>query len=467
MSFRFCSHLLPISVVLATFLVGSPASAQPANYLVKGSGPTVYYNANDGKRYFFPNESVYKSWYPDFASVAQVSDAQLAALPLGGNVMYRPGSTLVKITTDPKVYAVSRYGVLHWITSEAVAKEVYGADWNKKVMDVSDAFFTNYIVGYQIDAANQYNPNEELATATSPGDNIRPAGYVPPATSPVPPVVAPNAPTVATNVSASQAVLNQTVFVFATVENSTLPITKIVIKSDASATPLMTCLNTMTCSYSFTVLNAPTVITYFAEATDANGVTFVTAASARPVLNTLAASDQTSVNISPQSVTAGSRVNFTADATKIPIIQNHRVFALIPGEKYPVLWKDCGTASTCAASTPFYRNTYLYSHVTGQGQTYVSPTTLVTVTGDAPKPTITVKSKPAPNQVVLDIAAPYGEMIMSTVLVDGITIDDTAMAICDASCTLTVQINRAGSLSAFTWVGGKYEQSNIVTVTPE
>ena len=58
----------------------------------------------------------------------------------------RPGTKLVKITTDPKVYAVEPGGDLLWVPSEAVAKTLYGDMWAKRVVDVADAFFTNYDV---------------------------------------------------------------------------------------------------------------------------------------------------------------------------------------------------------------------------------------------------------------------------------------------------------------------------------
>lgn len=114
--------------------------------LVKASGAAVYYYGTDGKRYVFPNEATYKTWYADFSKVKTITDSELAALPIGGNVVFRAGTNLVKITTDPKVYAVAPNGALHWVKSEAAAKTLWGNDWAKWVKDVPDAFFTNYSV---------------------------------------------------------------------------------------------------------------------------------------------------------------------------------------------------------------------------------------------------------------------------------------------------------------------------------
>jgi hypothetical protein len=57
---------------------------------------------------------------------------------------------MVKITHDPKVYAVEPGGVLRWVSSEAIAEELYGDDWNKQIVDVDETFWKNYTIGAQI-----------------------------------------------------------------------------------------------------------------------------------------------------------------------------------------------------------------------------------------------------------------------------------------------------------------------------
>lgn len=135
-------------------LVALPSVASAATIsagdLIKASGPAVYYYAGDSKRYVFPNETTYWSWYSDFSSVKTITDAELAAIQIGGNVTIRPGTKLVKITTDPKVYAVTAGGSLHWVESEAIATSLYGASWAQRVVDVPDAFFVNYTVGSSV-----------------------------------------------------------------------------------------------------------------------------------------------------------------------------------------------------------------------------------------------------------------------------------------------------------------------------
>ena len=127
-------------------------SCIPNTRLKSFSDSAVYYCGVDGKRYVFPNLATHRTWYDDFAGVIEVSDDQLARVQLGGNVTYRPGIRLIKIQTDPKVYAVDAGGTLRWIETEAVAAALYGSNWNQKVDDVSDAFFVNYTVGESIAA---------------------------------------------------------------------------------------------------------------------------------------------------------------------------------------------------------------------------------------------------------------------------------------------------------------------------
>ncbi len=129
--------------------------------LIKGSGLAVYYYGSDGQRYVFPNEKVYGSWYADFSQVKTISDEALASIAIAGNVTYRPGVKLVKITTDPKVYAVSQGGVLHWLQTAEIAQGLYGKNWEALIQDVPDTFFVNYIVSSPITQLSDYNPTAE------------------------------------------------------------------------------------------------------------------------------------------------------------------------------------------------------------------------------------------------------------------------------------------------------------------
>lgn len=145
----FVISVMVLSIIaMSGFTAPSASAAASAGDLIKMEGlSSVYYLGDDGKRYVFPNESTYFSWFADFSGVVTISATELQSYPLGGNVVMRPGTTLVKITTDPSVYAVEPNGVLRKIQSEAQATALYGINWNKRIVDLADSFFTNYTVG--------------------------------------------------------------------------------------------------------------------------------------------------------------------------------------------------------------------------------------------------------------------------------------------------------------------------------
>jgi hypothetical protein len=135
---------------------GLQATSSPVNCtvntLIKGSAAAVYYCGANGKRYVFVNDKAYFSWYKDFSNVTTITDTALALVPIGGNVTYRPGTRMVKIQSDPRVYVVARDGVLRAIPNEATAHALFGPQWNTMVDDISDSFFVNYTVGAPVPA---------------------------------------------------------------------------------------------------------------------------------------------------------------------------------------------------------------------------------------------------------------------------------------------------------------------------
>ena len=148
-----------ISVMLVTVLsmsvvvVPEVNAAASAGDLIKMDGlSSVYYLGADGKRYVFPNEQTYFSWYSDWSGVVTIPQSELETYPLAANVTIRPGTKLVKITTNPTVYSVEANGTLRSIVSESNAAALWGANWAKRVVDVPDSFFTNYTVGTALTA---------------------------------------------------------------------------------------------------------------------------------------------------------------------------------------------------------------------------------------------------------------------------------------------------------------------------
>jgi hypothetical protein len=137
--------VMVMTVLSMSVVVAPQASAASAGDLIKMDGlSSVYYLGADGKRYVFPNESTYFSWYNDFSGVVTIAQSELESYPLGKNVTVRPGTKLIKITTNPNVYAVTPGGNLLLIPTEEVAAVLYGEAWASRVVDIADSFFTNY-----------------------------------------------------------------------------------------------------------------------------------------------------------------------------------------------------------------------------------------------------------------------------------------------------------------------------------
>lgn len=140
-----------LMTVLSMSVVTVPqASAAQAGDLIKMPGlNTVYYLGADSKRYVFSSANTYFSWYSDFSGVKEISQLELEGYNLSGkNVTVRPGTKLVKITTNPTVYAVEPGGVLRSIVSEANATNLWGNDvWATRIIDIADESFSDYEEG--------------------------------------------------------------------------------------------------------------------------------------------------------------------------------------------------------------------------------------------------------------------------------------------------------------------------------
>jgi hypothetical protein len=152
---------------------GSLVKAICPPYQVAADHPcrAVYYYGQSGRRHAFPNERVFFTWYRDFDSVREVTDAVLASMSLGRNVNYRPGLRMVKFTTLNRVYAVARGGVLRWVTTEEVARQLYGTNWATQIDDIADVFYINYTFGADITSSSQFNPSYEASLAQTIDQN--------------------------------------------------------------------------------------------------------------------------------------------------------------------------------------------------------------------------------------------------------------------------------------------------------
>lgn len=142
---------IDVGIVRVVFARALTAPIGPGS-LLRGTASAVYIVSADGKRYVFPDAQTHRSWYADAHSVQRVPDVVLAAFPLGGLVTIRPGTFLVKVQSDPIVYAVEPTAMLRAIPDEPTARALFGDAWAQRVVDVPDTFFTAYRTGSPLTA---------------------------------------------------------------------------------------------------------------------------------------------------------------------------------------------------------------------------------------------------------------------------------------------------------------------------
>ena len=155
-----------VAVAFAGAFVG-PAQAVSTGTLIKtADNSAVYYYASDGKRYVFPNQATYDTWYlGDFSGVEVISMSEMGDIQLGGNIPYRAGTRMIKLNNDPKVYTLEPGGVLRHVPSETVAADLFGANWNTKIDDMPDSFF-----------ASTYTYGDALVASYPTGTLVKEAG---------------------------------------------------------------------------------------------------------------------------------------------------------------------------------------------------------------------------------------------------------------------------------------------------
>lgn len=161
-----------VSVFLSPFAVAASDASMHVGMntnvneqcLLKGQGAAVYAPMPDGSRRVFPNAHTWNTWYENGSSCIQtVTDDVLATMPLTGVITAKPGVSLLKIQSDPRVYAVEAPNRIRWIASEDAAKSLYGEQWQNKVVDIDESLLSSYQYGAPIVERANFN----LATATA------------------------------------------------------------------------------------------------------------------------------------------------------------------------------------------------------------------------------------------------------------------------------------------------------------
>jgi len=146
---KYLRFFLLFFIILGGALIASPVLA--LGELIKSDiSPAVYYLDGANVRHLFPTGPVYKTWYQDYSGIKVLSNEDISQYPLGKNVTVRSGLNIVTFATDPNFYAVEPGGVFRRFEDEEVIAEIYGADWLKRVIELPEGFFDDYVMGEKI-----------------------------------------------------------------------------------------------------------------------------------------------------------------------------------------------------------------------------------------------------------------------------------------------------------------------------
>ncbi len=347
----FLSTLAMIIMPFSASLFVPTAARAATTGLIKGPYDTVYWLSSNGKRYVFPTYNTFFSWYGYTSpAIQQLSLEDLGKITIGGNVTYKPGVRLVKVTTNPKVYAVSRYGILRWITNESLAAQLYGANWAQHVDDLPDPFFVNYNIGADINSTADFNPTQQSNSVTTPDDNIE-----------TPAVTNPTTPTqtgsrFSNTVSQTNPKVGDTVILTATLNSGvTSPaITKIEIVDPRTALAINTCYNQQSCTVAQTeaIIGGITNIIFHAKGYDASGN--IVADEWFPTISISQSSTSNDFGASltqdKNSITSGDMVTLTAKAWSTPATDLSGTRIEIWDDVRKAYVTTCNNTTSCVAS---------------------------------------------------------------------------------------------------------------------
>ena len=136
------------------YTVPSSNTLQPGDVFMDKNHPdNTFYLATDNKRYVFPSisgsnykQDVMNSWQVDPLKIKTVDSTQSDSYAIGGNIILRPGSGLIKTPEIATIYGVGSRGKLHKVSYEQLTK-LYGSDWDSRLSIVPSVFFVNYLFG--------------------------------------------------------------------------------------------------------------------------------------------------------------------------------------------------------------------------------------------------------------------------------------------------------------------------------
>ncbi|MCC6639293.1 hypothetical protein IT409_01905 [Candidatus Falkowbacteria bacterium] len=135
---------------------------EKSKVVVLSDNGSVYYYGADGKRYIFPTQETFASWFGDYVPAKSLPLEEMQKVPLGGNVTMKPG-TLLTTESDPKIYLITQDSTISPV-DERVLEVVYGKDYKNRVIDIPNYYFTNYSYGPEIITVDGFPDIEEGLT---------------------------------------------------------------------------------------------------------------------------------------------------------------------------------------------------------------------------------------------------------------------------------------------------------------
>lgn len=126
-----------------------PSQTYPVKSLALVSsqeGGAVYVIDSSLVKRLFPSRQIFDSWFDNFRRLKILSEEDLDSIPEGSPMLGRPGTWLVKVPEDNKVFAVEPGYVLRWIIDEESAQTLFGENWNRRIIDVDQEMFSTYSI---------------------------------------------------------------------------------------------------------------------------------------------------------------------------------------------------------------------------------------------------------------------------------------------------------------------------------
>ncbi|MBI5267037.1 MAG: hypothetical protein HY851_07380 [candidate division Zixibacteria bacterium] len=137
-----------------------------------GNSSAIFYLATDGQRHQFQNIAA-STWGVSSRSVKRVASGVCRRISAGSAVTPAPGSLLIQLRGDKKIYAIAVPNVLRHVAGPSVARALYGGNWNRggaqgPLRVVTLAVFNQFRRdGAPIISASDFDKTAELAKCST------------------------------------------------------------------------------------------------------------------------------------------------------------------------------------------------------------------------------------------------------------------------------------------------------------